>query len=85
MATKKVATIPQDVEENITPAQETVEADVQETPAQEEVKVYQFKSENPYLTVTHLGIQFRAGKASTTNLEIARALAKTGGVELVED
>ena len=60
-------------------------APVQETPVQEEVKVYQFKSTNPYLTVAHLGIQFREGKAETTNIGIAKALAKFGGVELVED
>ena len=58
---------------------------VKAEPKQENAKVYQFKSENPYLTVTHLGIQFREGKASTTNLEIAKALAKVGGVELVEE
>lgn len=59
----------------------------QETPAtpQEEIKVYKFTSGNKYLTVAHLGIQFRDGKAETTNLEVARALAKVGGVDLVEE
>lgn len=55
------------------------------TPAQEPKKVYKFKSENPYLTVADLGIQFRGGVAETSNLNIARALAKVGGVELVEE
>ena len=57
---------------------------VQQEPKQE-VKVYKFKSENPYLTVGSLGIQFRGGKAETSNLNVARALAKVGGVELVEE
>ena len=72
-----------------TPVQEVQEPEVKTTtPVKAEpkqVKVYEFKAENPYLTVTHLGIQFREGKASTTNLEIAKALAKVGGVELVEE
>jgi hypothetical protein len=62
-----------------TPVQEAVK----QAPVQ--TKVYKFKSTNPYLTVTALGIQFREGKAETTNLNIAKALAKVGGVELVED
>lgn len=77
------------VEENEmieTPVEETVEETVQETPVEAEpVTVYKFKSVNPYLTVATLGIQFRKGYAETTNLNIARALAKVGGVELVED
>lgn len=56
------------------------------TPVKEEpVKVYKFKSENPYLTVANLGIQFKDGKAETSNLNVAKALAKVGGVELVEE
>ena len=68
-----------------TPVVETEE--VVETPQEEpaQAKVYKFTSSNKYLTVAHLGIQFREGKASTTNLEIAKALARVGGVELVED
>lgn len=58
---------------------------VQEEPKQETAKVYKFKSENPYLTVGALGIQFRQGRAETSNLNVARALAKVGGVELVEE
>ena len=69
-----------------TPAVEEVKQEATETPAVEEVKqVYKFKSTNPYLTVGNLGIQFRNGVATTSNLEIAKALAKVGGVELVED
>lgn len=60
-----------------------VNTPVQEEPTQD--KVYRFTSTNPYLTVAHLGIQFREGKAQTTNLNVAKALAKVGGVELVED
>jgi hypothetical protein len=59
-----------------------------DTPVQAEPKaetVYRFTSINPYLTVAHLGIQFREGKAETSNVGIAKALAKVGGVELVED
>lgn len=58
---------------------------VQAEPKQESVKVYRFTSVNPYLTVANLGIQFVEGKAETTNLNVARALARVGGVELVED
>ena len=57
----------------------------QAEPKQESVKVYRFKSENPYLTVANLGIQFRNGKAETSNLDVARALARVGGVDLVEE
>jgi len=64
------------VKKAVTPEQE---------PKQEGAKVYKFKSENPYLTVGFLGIQFREGKAETSNLNVARALAKIGGVEMVED
>ena len=57
-----------------------------ETPEvkQEKAKVYKFTSVNPFLTVANLGVQFRNGKAETTNLNVARALAKVGGVDLVE-
>jgi hypothetical protein len=63
-----------------TPVQESPE---KETPVQ--AKLYKFKSENPFLTVAYLGIQFRDGVAETSNLNVAKALAKVGGVELVED
>ena len=48
-------------------------------------KVYKFKSANKYLSCIALGVQFIDGNASTTNLEVARALAKIEGVTLVED
>ena len=48
-------------------------------------KVYTFKSVNKYLTCAHLGVQFIDGKATTENLEVAKALAKIEGVELVEE
>lgn len=64
---------------------ETTEQQAPKQENKQEVKVYKFKSENPYLTVGSLGIQFRGGKAETSNLNIAKALAKVGGVELVEE
>ncbi len=48
-------------------------------------KVYKFTSDNKFLTCSALGVQFMDGKASTTNLEVAKALAKIDGVKLVED
>lgn len=49
------------------------------------VKVYHFKSANKFLSCAGLGVQFIDGKASTTNLAVAKALVKIEGVELVED
>lgn len=49
-----------------------------------EAKVYNFISTNKYLSCTGLGVQFMDGKASTTKLEVAKALVKIDGVELVE-
>ena len=77
MARKSVETPVQEEVMQETPLQE-------ETPAKETVKVYKFTSVNPYLTVANLGVQFVAGKAETTNLNVARALSKVGGVELVD-
>lgn len=48
-------------------------------------KVYKFTSDNKFLTCSALGVQFMGGKASTTNLEVAKALAKIDGVKLVEE
>ena len=48
-------------------------------------KVYHFTSENKYLSCYALGVQFIDGKASTTNLAVAKALVNIAGVELVED
>lgn len=61
------------------------------TPEQEEKKedkpkkVYHFTSENPYLTVSAVGVYFSDGKASTDNLAVAKYLAGLDGVELVEE
>lgn len=48
-------------------------------------KVYHFTSENPYLTVSAVGVYFSDGKASTDNLAVAKYLAGLEGVELVEE
>lgn len=47
-------------------------------------KVYTFKSSKKFLSCAALGVQFINGVAKTSNLEVARALAKIDGVELVE-
>lgn len=49
-----------------------------------ENKVYNFISSNKFLTVSSLGVQFMNGKASTEDLDVARALATIDGVERVE-
>ena len=51
----------------------------------EGAKVYKFTSENKFLSCFALGIQFIDGKASTTNLEVAKALVNIKGVELIEE
>lgn len=51
----------------------------------EGAKVYNFTSENKFLSCFALGVQFIDGKASTTNLEVAKALAKIAGVKLIEE
>lgn len=48
-------------------------------------KAYKFVSSNKYLTVSSLGVQFVNGKATVTDLEVARALATIEGVTLIED
>lgn len=48
-------------------------------------KVYKFTSADKFLSCVALGVQFIDGTASTTNLGVARALAKIDGVTLVED
>lgn len=55
------------------------------TAKKEESKVYNFVSANKYLTVSSLGVQFVKGKATVTDLEVAKALATLDGVTLVED
>lgn len=63
---------------------EETEAEVIETESTTE-KVYTFKCDNKFLSCSALGVQFIDGTASTTNLAVARALAKIEGVTLVED
>lgn len=48
-------------------------------------KVYKFTSQNKYLTVGAVGIQFTNGTAQTDNIEVAKVLAKIDGVSLVEE
>ena len=71
-------------------AEQAKETKAKETKAKEPKcgdteKVYKFKSENKFLSCVALGVQFINGTASTTNLAVARALAKIDGVTLVED
>ena len=70
-------------------AEQAKETKAKETEAKETKgateKVYNFKSVNKFLSCIALGVQFIDGTASTTNLEVARALAKIDGVTLVED
>lgn len=56
-----------------------------ETKATITKKKYNFVSANKYLTVSSLGVQFVNGKATVTDVEVARALATLDGVTLVED
>lgn len=97
MAAKKTATKPvEDVKEvkaeEITGAEEKAPVEpvkeAEATKPVEEVKpvkVYNFISENKFLTVTSLGVQFIDGKASVTDLAVARALATIDGVQHIED
>lgn len=55
-----------------------------ETKAEDKKKVYTFRSSNKFLTVAALKVQFIDGKATTDNLEVAKALATIDGVELIE-
>ena len=66
---------------------ENTDAEVKQeiTEAATDGKIYHFTSKKKFLTCAGLGVQFMNGKASTDNLEVARALAKIDGVELVED
>lgn len=64
------------------PVQATEETKV-ETKA--EAKVYNLRSSNKYLTVSSLGVQFMAGKYTTTDPAVARALLEIDDVELIED
>lgn len=53
--------------------------------AQAKAKVYNFVSSNKYLTVSSLGVQFVNGKATVTDVEVAKALATIDGVTLIEE
>lgn len=64
------------------PVQATEETKVK---AKAEAKVYNLRSSNKYLTVSSLGVQFMAGKYSTTDPAVARALLEIDDVELIED
>lgn len=64
------------------PVQATEEIKVE---AKAEAKVYDLRSSNKYLTVSSLGVQFMAGKYSTTDPAVARALLEIDDVELIED
>lgn len=48
-------------------------------------KAYKFTSQNKFLTVSAVGVQFIEGVATTTNLEVAKYLATLDGVEKVEE
>lgn len=60
-------------------------AETKATTTKKEAKAYNFVSANKYLTVSSLGVQFVNGKATVTDVEVARALATLDGVTLVED
>lgn len=64
------------------PVQVTEEPKVE---AKAEAKVYNLRSSNKYLTVSSLGVQFMAGKYSTTDPAVVRALVELDGVDLIED
>lgn len=64
------------------PVQVTEESKVE---AKAEDKVYNLRSSNKYLTVSSLGVQFMAGKYSTTDPAVVRALMEIDGVDLNED
>lgn len=48
-------------------------------------KTYKFKSQNKFLTVSAVDVQFIDGVATTPNLEVAKYLATLDGVEMVEE
>lgn len=71
---------------NVTPEDNTQQENKEERENKApQAKVYNFISENKFLTVASLGIQFVSGKATTTSVEVARELVKIAGVELVEE
>lgn len=58
---------------------------VKTTSVETNEKTYKFKSQNKFLTVSAVGVQFIDGVATTTNLEVAKYLATLDGVEKVEE
>lgn len=68
-----------------TKAAEKATQEPTEAKAEAKVKVYNLRSSNKYLTVSSLGVQFMAGKYSTTDPAVARALLEIDDVELIED
>lgn len=67
------------------PTEGAVSPEQEEKKEDKPKKVYHFTSENPYLTVSAVGVYFSDGKASTDNLSVAKYLAGLEGVELVEE
>lgn len=82
--TKKAEGATQKAPENTPKNEEKKAATTKAQTKKAEAKVYNFTSKKKFLTCAGLGVQFMNGKASTSNLEVARALAKIDGVELVE-
>lgn len=58
---------------------------VKTTSVETNEKAYKFKSQNKFLTISAVGVQFIDGVATTTNLEVAKYLATLDGVEKVEE
>lgn len=67
------------------PTEGAVSPEQEEKKEDKPKKVYHFTSENPYLTVSAVGVYFSDGKASTDNLAVAKYLAGLEGVELIEE
>lgn len=67
------------------PTEGAVSPEQEEKKEDKPKKVYHFTSENPYLTVSAVGVYFSNGKASTDDLAVAKYLAGLEGVELVEE
>lgn len=86
---KEAVNAPADVKEEHTEGSEALTEVI--PPEQEEKKegkpkkVYHFTSENPFLSVSSVGVYFSKGKASTDNLAVAKYLAGLEGVELAEE
>lgn len=85
---KEAVNAPADVEEHTEGSEALTEVTSPEQEKKKEgkpKKVYHFTSENPFLSVSSVGVYFSKGKASTDNLAIAKYLAGLEGVELVEE